>query len=112
MKQATKEREAEMYGLIDGWSGSGLSQKKYCQEKGVSFAVFQYWVKRRRQKEAKKNDRLPKLKTLSEKSFKPLVAKEEPKTTNDFEIIYPNGVIIKCSWQTKPEQLKTLIQLF
>ena len=41
-------RAAEMQELITGWESSGLSQRAFAQQAGVSYSAFQYWRRRLR----------------------------------------------------------------
>lgn len=37
-----------MLGHVKEWQYSGLSQISYCQEQGISFSKFNYWVRKSR----------------------------------------------------------------
>lgn len=52
----SKEREAvqqEMFGRIDQWQQSGLTQKAFCAQVNLAYHVFHYWYKRYRAAENK-----------------------------------------------------------
>jgi hypothetical protein len=40
--------EAEMFPLVESWQKSGLTQKEFSQQQGISDQVFYYWVARYR----------------------------------------------------------------
>ena len=40
--------ESEMLVHVKEWQLSGLSQIGYCQEQGISFSKFNYWVRKSR----------------------------------------------------------------
>ena len=47
----SKEKEAvqqQMFGYIDQWQQSGLTQKAFCQQVNLAYHVFHYWYKRYR----------------------------------------------------------------
>ncbi|EOR93043.1 hypothetical protein ADIARSV_3799 [Arcticibacter svalbardensis MN12-7] len=43
--------QSEMLRHVNDWQHSGLSQIGYCQEKGISFSKFNYWVRKARPSE-------------------------------------------------------------
>jgi len=44
----TKTLHAQMYNHYRNWESSGLSQIGYCKSVGLSFAKFNYWVRKLR----------------------------------------------------------------
>lgn len=40
----------QMFSLIEQWKQSGLTQKAYCEQSGLSYHMFHYWYKRYRDK--------------------------------------------------------------
>jgi len=40
--------QSEMLGHVKEWQHSGLSQIGYCQEQGIRFSKFNYWVRKSR----------------------------------------------------------------
>lgn len=46
--RANQLLQSEMLGHIREWQYSGLSQIGYCQEQGISFSKFNYWVRKSR----------------------------------------------------------------
>jgi transposase-like protein len=52
-KQERIKRQEEMLSLIEKWQEGGKSQQSFCQEQGLTFTTFYYWLKRyRRQVDA------------------------------------------------------------
>ena len=37
---------AQMRRLIDAWEGSELTQREFAEQKGLTYAAFQYWRRR------------------------------------------------------------------
>jgi hypothetical protein len=46
MAEDTKQKQALWRARIDEWRESGLSQSRYCRERGISLATFGYWKRR------------------------------------------------------------------
>jgi transposase-like protein len=46
-RRRTKE---EMFPMVELWQHSGLSKKRFCEEKGIVKSVFHYWYKKYRKK--------------------------------------------------------------
>ena len=52
----SKEKQAiqlQMFGYIDQWQQSGLTQKAFCQQASLAYHVFHYWYRRYRIAESK-----------------------------------------------------------
>lgn len=45
-----KDKEAKMFACVEQWHQSGQTQKDFCKEHRLSYAVFQYWLRRHRQR--------------------------------------------------------------
>ncbi len=103
--KANEKRKTEIYRLIDLWKNGKKSQKAICEEAGISFHVFKYWLKKQRAEQAadaseNKNGK-----------FFPITVK----TSINFEklqIVYPNGVTVNCTQTLTLHQLKELIKLY
>jgi len=93
-----KKRD-EMFGHIEDWKNSNLSQVDFCNENNIAIGTFGYWRTQYLRKE--KPDSTIKV-------FKPikLVAKKE----NNYKIIYPNGVCISLSSDVDKNELAKLIR--
>jgi hypothetical protein len=51
MAISSSHRE-EMFGLIEQWQQSGISQKGWCEQNGIRYHIFHYWYKRYRNQPA------------------------------------------------------------
>lgn len=51
--QSKEEVQQQMFGYIDQWQQSGLSQKAFCGQVNLSYHIFHYWYKRYRMRENK-----------------------------------------------------------
>jgi hypothetical protein len=85
-RRRTKE---EMFPMVELWQHSGLSKKRFCEEKGIVKSVFHYWYKKYREEEG-------------QGGFIPLI----PDTPHSgiqgpsIEVQYPNGVVLKLPAST------------
>ena len=43
--QNKEEVRQQMFAMIEQWHQSGLSQKAWCRQAGMSYHVFHYWYK-------------------------------------------------------------------
>jgi len=93
-KQERLQREGEMLALIEQWSESGKSQKLFCQEQGITFTTFYYWLRRYRRR-------------LDESGFLPV----EINTGANIEIRYPDGVVLQLPASTRVAVIKQLLSL-
>lgn len=101
-----------MYAIIELWKNSNKSQKAICNENGITFHVFTYWLKKQRTEQASLN--LTATNNASERkngTFLP-VTFEPDADLGQLQIIYPNGVAINCSQAITTKQIKELIKLF
>jgi hypothetical protein len=48
MNATTNTLHTQMYTHYSNWESSGLSQMGYCKSAGLSFAKFNYWVRKLR----------------------------------------------------------------
>lgn len=46
--QSKEEVKQQMFGHIEQWQQSGLTQKGFCEQSNVPYHVFHYWYKRYR----------------------------------------------------------------
>ena len=73
-----------MLSLIARWYGCGKTQKAFCQEEGLTFSIFYYWLKRYRRE-------------LDEISFLHV----EFGSGTSIEIRYPSGIILQFPSTTR-----------
>ena len=94
--QNKKYTPDQMFGLIEIWKQSGLSQTEFCNQKQLSRYRFSYWLKKYRKQKEKPDQ--PENNTA--KRFFPvnITSKQEPAFchTDYITITYPNGVKVCC----------------
>jgi len=85
-------RAKEMYALIERYFESGLSQKLFCKQHGITYSTFHWW-----QYQYKKYCQNSKATQLNSEDFIP-VRVSSPIGTNSAshscQIEYPNGIIV------------------
>lgn len=79
------ELQEKMFALMDRYSQSGLTQKEFCAQQGLTLAKFGYW--RRRWKAAQDTP-------VSPGGFLPLSFEG---TSSACVLIYPNGIRLEFS---------------
>lgn len=72
-----------MFPLIQQWEGSGLSQKAFCNDRGIKPHVFDYWLRRYRE-QGQLVDRAP-------CGFVSVEMDQVPSESVMAEVIYPDG---------------------
>lgn len=93
-KQERISRQEEMLSLIERWQESGKTQQTFCQEQGLTYTTFYYWLKRYRR-------------GLDESNFLPV----EINSGSHIEIRYPGGIILQLPAATKLSIVKQLLTL-
>jgi transposase-like protein len=104
-------REQKMFGIIEQYLASGMTQKAFCQENGVAPSTFVLWLKKYRQTQNPPvKSHLPAIRENA--SFIPLTAKppETGALPSRYVIEFPNGVIVRLSGSVAPQLLVHLIQ--
>jgi hypothetical protein len=117
MKQPQTTLQKQMSRLIKEWEESGLPLKTYSNSIDVSYYKLKYWKY--------KFDKLKQEKSVSDKIEKDILVSSSPdvqdfipvevsvaENSQGIELIFPNGVKLRCSQGIKSEELKTLIKLF
>lgn len=107
MKNRNRRSKEEMYGLIEQYLSSDLSQRMFYTQEHLCKSSFEYWLKKYRQE---KGIPVPSRKR-TKKSFIPVelpspIPIEEPEK---IQIIYPNGVQLTCPLSIGHQQLKALV---
>ena len=101
-------RAKQMFPLIEKFLVSGFTQKKFCQQQGITLSTFQWWVSQYR-----KIKNIPARKTTpATKKFIP-VKLETTAPINiqpHCRIEYPNGVVLHVSGKVNVEFIINLIQ--
>lgn len=92
--------QSEMLGHIKDWQYSGLSQIAYCQEQGISFSKFNYWVRKSRPERA-----------LGQ-GFVPIQLEKAPASVSVspiMELVSTNGSRLSFYSPVDPEFIKRLL---
>lgn len=106
--RAGRKTTAIMFPLIEKYLDSQLSQKAFCQQQNLSFAVFGYWLKKYR----KAHRPAPAVaKQAARPAFVPLhVTPSDRRNQNTCELVFPNGVMLRFSQPVEPDLLIQLIR--
>ncbi|MCA9438602.1 MAG: hypothetical protein KC978_22650 [Candidatus Omnitrophica bacterium] len=104
---ANRKKEGREYWrrVFGEWSSSGLSQRRFCKERGISYSTFCYWRRRMTESETTESESSPFFVPVK---IKP--ATEQP-TPSYYEIRLENGVGIRVSFDFESESLARLIEL-
>ena len=104
---ADRKTAALMFPLIEKYLNSQLSQKAFCQQQNLSFAVFGYWLKKYR----KAHRPAPAArKQPAHEAFIPVRVIPPGHTTScACELVFPNGVTLRFSQPVEPNLLVQLI---
>ncbi|MBT7349840.1 hypothetical protein HN803_03530 [candidate division WWE3 bacterium] len=107
--QVSQMYKAEMYDLIERWDSSGLTQKNFCLQEGVSVSTFGYWRKRyiEYRQESFHCSNTDHKRFLSVEQ----IPAEQSEGYGKISIRYPNGVELSCPDGMTLNQLRTLINL-
>ena len=101
MKNLSKsQHQAQMLDMIKTCMESGVSNKTFCKNQGITEGVFYYWRKRYQQKS-----------TPQEERFIPVHVKTPQPLNKEIEICYPNGVRVKLPEGMEISLLHSLISL-
>lgn len=95
-KQNNSER---MFSLIEEWKTSGISARKFCDDRSLSYHTFNYWLKKYRNKDEK----------TQKKGFVPLKIKDKESNGSKCEIIFPDGKRIIFHEKTEASFLRALL---
>jgi transposase len=83
-----QNNSTEMFSLLEEWKTSGISAKKFCNDRSLSYHTFNYWLKKYRNKGEKK----------PQKGFIPLKIKEKESGICKCEMYPSEQVHIANSW--------------
>jgi hypothetical protein len=92
------DRKEYMLSQVKSWKQSGITQQVFCNQAGIKLATFSYWIQKSKQEEVQSAGFI----TLK----KPVFALE-----NKYEIVYPNGVVIRLDTDNLHE-LSALVKLY
>jgi hypothetical protein len=90
-----------MFLIIEGWKGSGLSQKAYCRQHNVPYYVFHYWYKVYRDEKNEPG--------ASKPTFVPVRVEGAPSARPLMELILPGGKRLLFHQQPAVDFLKALL---
>ena len=111
MKKIDEEKREEALLAISLWRESGLNQGEFCRRENISRSTFQHW--RRRYDESYEYKGKKKSRS-SKSSFIPVQTVPSCSASvskSDLEVIYTNGVRIKCPTSISRGDLEKLIGL-
>jgi hypothetical protein len=96
--QSKEEVQQQMFGYIDQWQQSTLTQKAFCQQINLSYHIFHYWYKRYRITDEQ----------TSASSFKKLRV-STPSVCSSMELVLPDGKRLLFHQPVSSDYLKALI---
>src|SRR5690606_11002260 len=90
-----------MFSLIEVWQKSGMTQREFCEKKDITYAKFQYWMKRYGAAG------YPEEPTSS---FLPVhVKRDVPAAVGSLEVFYPDGRRVVFHQEVGPAFLRALL---
>jgi len=106
--------------LVRQQEASGFSVKEFCSNEGIAVSTFYYWIKKLRSQSGK-NDFIP----LVINNQQPRLAQSHHRQNRNsgsmesavgnehwFEVVYPNGVVLRARKDVALAELRALVQLF
>ncbi len=96
------ERSQQMRRMLEEYKASGLSRRKFCEQRSIALTTFDYW-RREHSGKPRRQARRPRL-------VKVEVARP-PAATRSFTLRLANGRSIESSWGFDEEELARLIQI-
>jgi hypothetical protein len=87
-----------MLSQVESWKQSGLAQQTFCDQAGIKLGTFSYWIRKSKKQEVESGGFITLKKTI--RSFE-----------NKFEIVYPNGVVLRLDTDDLSE-LSALVKLY
>lgn len=100
-------RAQEMYPVIERYLTSGLTQRAFCQQEGLSHSTLQWWLHKYRQDHGPLPERG--VSTPERRGFVSLKV-GSPASSGQCVIEYPNGVIVRLSGRLEGAFLRELIR--
>ena len=92
------DKKEFMLSQVESWKQSGLAQRAYCLQAGIKLPTFSYWVQKSKNKEAQSGDFIA-------------LKKDDLAVQNKYEIVYPNGVVVRLGTASVGE-LSALVSLY
>lgn len=97
-----KRTQPEWFSLIELYNNAAITAKVFCQQEGIQLSNFYYWSKRYRSLEL--DGELVPL-TITDNATSRAV-------NSSYEIVYPNGVILRLAQPVPLNVLSPLLRLF
>jgi transposase-like protein len=107
------QKESRFRELIEEQYESGLTIKEFCSNYGIARSTFHYWKKKLNKKPGRK-DFIPLIVKPSGMALPKGSACSEisPVKESLFELVYPNGTILRLKHDLDLSQLRALIHLY
>ncbi len=108
MKKRGRYTRTEIVKLLIRWKRSGLTKQEFCRTEKIAHSTFANWFKKYRQEvyQSIEEDPLP--------AFIPLKIESPTRSLKPgyslVEIIFPNGVQLRCTSDVDFDDLKRLIR--
>ena len=113
MRKENVALKQKMYGLLDKYKSSGLSQNKFCEFHGVSVSVLKYW---RRKFTIEMASDVDGTKSESLVGFVDVEVSSDRlanKASKDLlQLHFPNGVRVECPSDISTERLEGIIRIY
>ena len=100
-RKELKSRGKKMFGLIEVWKKSGLSQAVFCREHGIAPSTFRDWYKRYKTAKAQS--------TSSTNGFVSLKPEKIQNQVLEAELVFPNGICLRLHQPVEGSFLTKLI---
>jgi hypothetical protein len=107
MRKIQRHIREEMFGHIEAWKNSNLSQKVYCEQADLAYTTFQYWAKKYREESSETE--ITDIPGFIPVEVRPDPEPDQTRFTNQLHFLFPNGIQVKCSERVHPEVLRTLL---
>ena len=104
-----EQHKQEMFGLIEQWRASGLSQRAWCKEVNMARSTFRKWLRRYEDEYGIVSPQVDQPPSWSSPSF--VSIELPPSGREQLTISYPNGVQLRCPSSIGHDQLKELVHL-
>lgn len=89
--------QQEMFGLIESFKKSGMSQHLFCEQQNLPYSVFQYWLKKFNKRNAQNRGEFIEIKASRPAPF-----------SSEVEIIFPSGAKVLLS-PADPVLIRSLV---
>jgi hypothetical protein len=90
----------QMFGIIEQWKQSGLSQRAFCEQRSLKFHTFYYWLKQHKQQSSIDNN--------NQSGFVKLQM-VKPAALSSVEVYFPGGIRLVFQEPVSSGYLKSLV---